>query len=37
MEEARLQGAYDGAALVYTRNQALSSVGKADPAGHEGS
>jgi hypothetical protein len=30
------QGAYDGAALVYSRNQALSSVGKPDPAGHAG-
>lgn len=36
MEEARLQSAYDEAALVYTRNQALSSVGKPDPAGHAG-
>jgi len=34
MEEARLQSAYDGAALVYSRNQALSYIGKADPPGH---
>lgn len=34
MEEAGLQAAYDGAALVYARNQALSSVGKPDPAGN---
>lgn len=27
MDEARLQSAYDGAALVYARNQALSYVG----------
>lgn len=31
MEEARLQSAYDGAALVYARNQALSYLGKSDP------
>ncbi|RMD39797.1 hypothetical protein DV735_g5350, partial [Chaetothyriales sp. CBS 134920] len=34
MEEARLQSAYDGAALVYARNQALSYLGTADPPGH---
>lgn len=34
MEEARLQSAYDGAALVYTRNQALSYLGNPDPPGH---
>ncbi|KND91729.1 hypothetical protein TOPH_03830 [Tolypocladium ophioglossoides CBS 100239] len=34
MEEARLQSAYDGAALVYARNQALSYLGKPDPPGH---
>ncbi len=34
MEKAGLQARYDGAALVYARNQALSLVGKADPAGH---
>lgn len=34
MEEARLQSAYDGAALVYARNEALSYTGKPDPAGH---
>ncbi|KAI9861737.1 MAG: hypothetical protein M1813_005086 [Trichoglossum hirsutum] len=34
MEEARLQSAYDGAALVYARNQALSYIGKPDPPGH---
>ncbi|POR32988.1 Uncharacterized protein TPAR_06803 [Tolypocladium paradoxum] len=33
MEEARLQSAYDGAALVYARNQALSYIGKPDPPG----
>lgn len=31
---ARLQSAYDGAALVYARNQALSYLGKPDPQGH---
>ena len=30
---ARLQGAHDGAALVYARNQALSLVGAPDPPG----
>lgn len=34
MAEARLQSAYDGAALVYARNQALSYLGKSDPPGH---
>lgn len=34
MEEARLQSSYDGAALVYARNQALSYMGKSDPPGH---
>jgi hypothetical protein len=34
MEKAKLQSAYDGAALVYARNQALSLVGKSDPPGH---
>ncbi|PNY25066.1 Uncharacterized protein TCAP_04995 [Tolypocladium capitatum] len=34
MTEARLQSAYDGAALVYARNQALSYLGKSDPPGH---
>jgi hypothetical protein len=34
MEEARLQSAYDGAALVYARNQALSLISKPDPPGH---
>lgn len=33
MEEARLQSAYDGAALVYARNRALSYIGKPDPPG----
>ena len=34
MEEARLQSAYDGAAMVYARNQALAYMGKSDPPGH---
>ncbi|KAM5347356.1 hypothetical protein ACJ41O_010361 [Fusarium nematophilum] len=34
MEEARLQSAYDGAALVYGRSQALDSIGKPHLAGH---
>jgi hypothetical protein len=34
LEDARLQSAYDGAALVYARNQALSHIGKIDPLGH---
>ena len=34
MGKARLQSAYNGAALVYARNQALSYLGKSDPPGH---
>ncbi|KAI0011689.1 hypothetical protein F4779DRAFT_173757 [Xylariaceae sp. FL0662B] len=34
MEEARLQSAYVGAALVHSRNQALAHIGKPDPPGH---
>lgn len=34
MEAARLKSAYDGAALVYTRIQALSYMGESDPPGH---
>lgn len=34
MREATLQSGYDGAALVYARNQALAHQGKADPPGH---
>ncbi|CAK7235709.1 hypothetical protein SCUCBS95973_009359 [Sporothrix curviconia] len=34
MERARLQSAYDGAALVYARNQALAVTGKPDSPGH---
>lgn len=34
MKRAMLQSRYDGAALVYTRNQALSSLGESDPPGH---
>ncbi|KAK5654360.1 hypothetical protein OQA88_7269 [Cercophora sp. LCS_1] len=34
MREARLQSAYDGAAMVHARSQALAYMGKADPAGH---
>ncbi|KAK3336898.1 hypothetical protein B0T19DRAFT_410879 [Cercophora scortea] len=34
MKEAELQSAYDGAALVYARNQALSYIGRSDPPGH---
>jgi hypothetical protein len=34
MKEATLQSGYDGAALVYARNQALSLIGKPDPPGH---
>ncbi|KAK0630502.1 hypothetical protein B0T17DRAFT_589996 [Bombardia bombarda] len=34
MEEAKLQSSYDGAALVYARNQALSYIGEPDPPGH---
>ncbi|KAK4134963.1 hypothetical protein BT67DRAFT_360119, partial [Trichocladium antarcticum] len=32
--EATLQSGYDGAALVYARNQALEFIGKPDPPGH---
>ncbi|KAH8756127.1 hypothetical protein F5883DRAFT_686367 [Diaporthe sp. PMI_573] len=34
MYGAELQSSYDGAALVYARNQALSYVGKPDPPGY---
>ncbi|KAI0868141.1 hypothetical protein GGS24DRAFT_483248 [Hypoxylon argillaceum] len=34
MGKARLQSSYDGAALVYARNQALSYMGRSDPPGH---
>ncbi len=34
LEEARLQSAYGGAALVHGRNQALSAIGTPDPPGH---
>lgn len=34
IREARMQSAYDGAALVYGRNQALTYMGKSDPSGH---
>ncbi|OAA62488.1 hypothetical protein SPI_04028 [Niveomyces insectorum RCEF 264] len=34
MKEAELQSSYDGAALVYARNQALAHMGKSDPPGH---
>lgn len=34
MTEARLQSAYNGAALVYARNRALSLIGESDPPGH---
>jgi hypothetical protein len=34
MDEARLRSAYDGAALIYARNQALSYLGKRDLPGH---
>lgn len=34
MENARLQCAYDGAALVYARNKALALIGKPDSLGH---
>lgn len=34
MREARMQSAYDGAALVHARNQALSYIGRSDPPGH---
>ncbi len=34
MEEAELQSAYDGAAMVYARRQALAYMGKSDPPGY---
>ncbi|KAK0655466.1 hypothetical protein B0T16DRAFT_312591, partial [Cercophora newfieldiana] len=34
MEKVRLQAAYDGAAMVYARNQALAYMGKSDPPRH---
>ncbi|KAE8453067.1 hypothetical protein EG329_012254 [Mollisiaceae sp. DMI_Dod_QoI] len=34
MEQARLQAAYDGAAMVHARNKALAYMGKSDPLGH---
>ncbi|EFY87835.1 hypothetical protein MAC_06083 [Metarhizium acridum CQMa 102] len=34
MEEARMQSAFNGAALVFARNQALSYIKKPDPLGH---
>jgi hypothetical protein len=34
MKQAELQSAYDGAALVFARNQALSSMGQSDLPGH---
>lgn len=34
MDGAELQSSYDGAAMVYARNQALSYIGKPGPAGH---
>ena len=34
MKKAELKSGYDGAALVYARNQALSFAGKPDPPGH---
>lgn len=34
MDEARLQSSYNGAALLYARNQALSYLGKPDRDGH---
>lgn len=34
MLQARIQSAYDGAALVYARNQALKYIGKPDPRGY---
>ncbi|KIH93620.1 hypothetical protein SPBR_04215 [Sporothrix brasiliensis 5110] len=34
MREAALQSGYDGAALVYARNQALAYQGQSDPPGH---
>jgi hypothetical protein len=34
MKKAELRSGYDGAALVYARNRALSFVGELDPPGH---
>ncbi|KAJ2896994.1 hypothetical protein MKZ38_005057 [Zalerion maritima] len=34
IREARMQSAYDGAALVHGRTQALAYMGKEDPPGH---
>lgn len=34
LEEARLQSAYTGAALVYARNKVLSHIGQPDSPGH---
>ncbi|CAK7227476.1 hypothetical protein SCUCBS95973_006557 [Sporothrix curviconia] len=34
MEEAELQSAYVGAAMVHARRQALAFMGKPDPPGH---
>ncbi|KIH88220.1 hypothetical protein SPBR_07890 [Sporothrix brasiliensis 5110] len=34
MRETRVQSAYDGAALVHARNQALAYMGGSDPPGH---
>ncbi|KAI0431838.1 hypothetical protein F5Y09DRAFT_330046 [Xylaria sp. FL1042] len=34
MRDARIQSAYDGAALVHARTQALAYMGKEDPPGH---
>lgn len=34
IDKAEVQSSYDGAALVYARNQALSYIGKPDPPGH---
>ncbi|KAI8665433.1 hypothetical protein NCS56_00979100 [Fusarium sp. Ph1] len=36
MVEATLQSGYDGAAMVYGRNQALEYLGEPDPLGHSG-
>ncbi|KIV97509.1 hypothetical protein PV10_01256 [Exophiala mesophila] len=34
IDEARMQSAYDGAALVHARTKALAHMGKEDPPGH---
>ncbi|KAK0634429.1 hypothetical protein B0T17DRAFT_603919 [Bombardia bombarda] len=34
MREAKMQSAYDGAAMVHARTQALAHMGKSDPSGH---